>query len=426
MTETVVPAAPAAPRSHVDTDGREFLAIVAGCMAMAALSIDLMLPAFDDMREAFGMAPDDTSVSWFITAFFLGLGVGQLVYGPLSDRFGRKPLLYAGLLLYVASGIAASFMPNLGSLAVCRVLWGLGAAAPRSLSVAMVRDVFEGDRMARTMSLVMATFVMVPVLAPAVGALFLLVLPWRAVFWVPLLIAVGLALWLRRLPETLPPARRRSVHPTALLEAFRVVVTTRVTMAYGIVITCLFGIMTSYLGSSEIIFDEVYDQADLFPVLFGVLALMLGAGSLLNARIVMRLGLHRLLHVAALYLLTTAGLGALLAAVTDGEPPIWLFCVAIGVMLPSVSILTANSNTAAMLPVGHVAGMAAAVLGTLATLIGALLGSAVDAAFDGTVRPFWWCAFGFASVSAASVFLLARPAHRAGLPEHGPVGRTPS
>jgi DHA1 family bicyclomycin/chloramphenicol resistance-like MFS transporter len=399
--------APAA-RLQARTDGREFVVLIATCMAMAALAIDVMLPAFADMRADFGLDADSTAVSWVLTAFFLGLAGGQIVYGPLSDRFGRKPLLYCGLLIYVISGTAAAFMPTLTGLVVCRVFWGLGAAAPRSLALAMVRDVYGGERMARTMSLVMATFVMVPVFAPGIGALALTIVPWRVVILLPVLAAMGLGLWAVRLPETLPPARRRSVAPAALLEAFGAVVRNRQAAVFTVVVTSLFGIMTSFIGSFEIIVSDVFRQRDLFPVLFGLLACGLGAGALLNARLVMRVGLHRMIRLMACYIAGVGVLLAALAAATDGRPPLLAFCLVLGALLPGMALLLPNSNSAAMAPLPHVAGMASAVIGTVSTAGGALLGSRVDAAFDGTVTPFAFGAATFAIVAAVSIFVLVR------------------
>ena len=397
-------------RRHASTDSREFVALMATCMAMAALSIDLMLPAFADMRRDFGLAPDSTAVSWVLTAFFLGLAAGQLVYGPMSDRFGRKPMLYTGLAVYVVSGTAAALMPSLGGLVVCRFLWGLGAAAPRSLALAMVRDAYGGERMARTMSLVMAIFVLVPVFAPGLGALALAVVPWRALLLVPVLAASTLAVWARRLPETLPVERRRSVAPAALLEALWAVLRNRQTAGFTLVVTCLFGIMTSFIGNFEIIVSDVFGQGGSFPLIFGVLAMTLGAGALLSARLVVQVGLLRLLRLAACYLLVVAGLLAVLAEASGGRPPLWAFVLLLGALLPGMSVLLPNSNSAAMAPLPHVAGMAAAVIGTLSTAGGALLGSVVDAAFDGTVRPFAFAVVAFAAVASGTIFLLTRPA----------------
>lgn len=389
--------------------GREFVGMLATCMAMAALSIDVALPAFPEMRESFGLGPESTRVSWVITAFFLGLAVGQLVYGPLSDRFGRKPLLFTGLAVYVAGATAAALTSSFTALIICRVIWGIGAAAPRSLALAMARDTFEGERMARTMSHVMATFMLVPVFAPLLGSAFMSFAPWRVVFWLPVAVALSLALWAGfRLPETLPPAKRRSVSPAALVEAARAVVRSRTTLAYGLALACLFGLMTSYIGSCELIIDEVFGYGDLFPVIFGLLAITLGLGSIINASLVTRFGLPKLLRGGALYALSVAGALAITSLATGGEPPFWAFCTLMALLLPGVALLLPNSNTAAMAPVAHVAGMAAALLGTVSTAGGALLGATVDGAYDGTVTPFALGALTFAAIAAISILVLAR------------------
>jgi DHA1 family bicyclomycin/chloramphenicol resistance-like MFS transporter len=385
---------------------REFVGLMASCMGMVALSIDLMLPAFPDMREDFGLAPDSTATSWIVTAFFLGLASGQLVYGPMSDRFGRKPLLYAGLAIMFVAATASAVAPSLGAVIACRVLWGIGAAAPRSLALAMVRDTFEGDLMARTMSLIMTTFVLVPVLAPSVGAGIMVVLPWRALLWIPGVAALGVMLWARRLPETLPLDRRRSTSPAALLEAAREVVRSPQTVGFGIALTCIFGIMTGYVGGSELIIDEVFHREDQFPLIFGALALFMAAGSIFNARFVVRIGLLRVLRFASFYLVGAASLMAIVAVVTNGRPPLLLFSISMAVLLPAVAVIMPNANTAAMLPLPHVAGTAAAILGTVSTAGGALLGSVLDGRFDGTIGPFAQGVLVFGLIAAASIFVL--------------------
>ena len=403
-TGWVVRSRPAVPGT------REFVAIIASCMAMAALSIDLLLPAFPDIRTEFGLGPDSTEPAQLITFFFLGLAVGQLVYGPLSDRYGRKPLLYSGLVIYVAGALGAVLVPSFTALIACRFVWGLGAAAPRSLAVAMVRDSYAGDRMARTMSHVMATFVMVPVFAPALGAAAIAVAPWRVVFWIPMLAAVAVALWSLRLPETLPRERRRSVSPGALLDAFKVVVTTRETLAFGLAVTALFGIMTAFVGGAEIIFKDVYGEESLFPVLFGLIACMLGVGNVVSGRLVMRLGLSRLVRFGACYVVVAAVGFTVMVLATDGRPPLWAFVVGLALFLPGAMSLVPSCNTAAMAPVPHVAGMAAAILGTLSTGGGALLGALVDSAFDGTVTPFAVRTLIYAIAAALAIVVLARRA----------------
>jgi DHA1 family bicyclomycin/chloramphenicol resistance-like MFS transporter len=230
---------------------RGFVPLMASCVAMAALSIDLLLPAFADIREEYGLAADSSEPARLVTAFFIGLAFGQIVYGPMSDRYGRKPLMYAGLTIYVIGAVAAVFMPTFGGLVACRVLWGFGAAAPRSLALAIVRDSYEGEQMARTMSSVMATFLIVPIVAPAVGTAAMAVASWRIVLWLPVVAAVVLSLWLTRLPETLPVHRRRSIAGRSLLEAFRAVIATRETRAFVVALSFLFGMMTSFVGRSS-------------------------------------------------------------------------------------------------------------------------------------------------------------------------------
>lgn len=378
--------------------------MVALCMAMAAMSIDLLLPAFPEMRADFGLEPGATEISRVITGFFVGLGLGQLVYGPLSDRFGRKPVLYAGIAVYIAGAVASTRAESLDAFIACRALWGFGAACPRSLALAILRDSFEGDRMARVMSNVMATFILVPIVAPSVGSGLLAVGDWHLTLWVPVAVAVLLAAWIAlRLPETLPVEQRRSVSPKALVAAAGAVVANRQTMAFCAASTFLFGIMTAYVGSTQVIVEEVFDQADLFPVIFGVLAIGLALGSLLSARLVMRVGLARLVRFGALYAVVSAAALAAVGIATDGRPPLWLFLIASAVMLPSVTSLVPNTNTAAMAPLGHVAGMAAAIIGTISTIGGALLGGVVDSAYDGSVRPFTVGALAFAAVAGTAI-----------------------
>ena len=404
-----MPALPAS-RGRIAPGGRQFLAVVALCMGMAAMSIDLLLPAFPEMRRAFGLREDATEISTVITAFLFGLAVGQLVYGPLSDRFGRKRLLYVGLAIYVAGALASTMADSLGAFAVGRFVWGFGAASPRSLALAMVRDTYEGDRMARAMSHVMAVFILVPVFAPSIGAGLLAVGDWRLVVWVPVVAAIVLGVLATRLPETLPAERRRSVSPGALGEAAMAVAANRQTVAFALAATSLFGVMTSYIGSTEVIVDEVFGQPDLFPILFGVLAVGLALGSLLAGRLVMRLGLDRLVRYGGLYVVAAAAFLAAVALATDGHPPLWLFMVATGLTLPGVTTLVPNCNTAAMRPLAHVAGMAAAVIGTFSTAVGALLGSIVDRAYDGSVTPFSIGALAFSAAACACIWLAPRPA----------------
>jgi MFS transporter, DHA1 family, multidrug resistance protein len=386
----------------------EFLAIVALCMGMGAVSIDLLLPAFPEMRADLGLAAGATSISEVITAFFLGIAVGQLFFGPLSDRYGRRPVLQVGLVVFVLGASAAATTTSLSAIVLCRFVWGFGSAAPRSLALAMVRDTFEGDRMARMMSLLMAIFVLIPVVAPSIGTAILHVASWRTIVWVQAGIGVALAAWSFRLPETLRDEDRRTIQPRALAAAARAVLTTRTTLAFGIAISALFGVMTGFIGTAEVMIDEVFGRSDQFALVFGLIASMLAVGSLISARLVTRVGLPGMLKGGAVYLVVVATLFTAIVLTNDGRPPLWAFVVGMCLLLPGVMLLIPNSNTAAMAPLGHVAGMGAAVLGTVSTAGGALLGSLVDGAYDGTVTPYAVHVLVYAVVAATLIGIVGR------------------
>jgi DHA1 family bicyclomycin/chloramphenicol resistance-like MFS transporter len=272
----------------------------------------------------------------------------------------------------------------------------------------MVRDRFSGNEMARTMSFAMAIFVMVPVIAPSLGAVVIAVSSWRAVFWLTVLLALGLGVWAWRLPETLPAERRRDAGFRELGRAAKVVVRSRPTVAYGLAATCLFGSMAAYLAGSEVIIDEVFHRKSQFPLIFGALAVSMGVATLVNARLVMALGLRRLLRRAALVLVGVATSFAVVAVATDGRPPFWVFCVMMALLLPLHTTLLPNCNTAAMTPLGKVAGTGAALLGTVTTAGGALLGAVVDGRYDGTLRPLA-VAMAIFALTAAGLVHLADP-----------------
>lgn len=392
--------------------GREFIALVTTLMATSAIAIDLMLPAFPDIRTEYGMSSDSSQVGWIVTAFFLGLAVGPWLYGPLSDRYGRRPLLFSGLVVYVLAAGAALVAPSFGWVVAARFVWGLGAAAPRSLSVAMIRDRYEGDAMARLMSMIMAVFLLIPIVAPSVGAALNMVLPWRVVFVLPACVAVGLMLWSRRLPETLPPERRRPFTVASVTDAARQVVTHRQTVCFTLAVMFLFSVMTTYLAGSELIVEDVYGYGSWFPVFFGVIGVLLAASSLNNARLVQRLGVTVLVRRLAVVAVGCALVLMVVSMVSGGHPPFWIFALAVAAVMPVVQGLIPNCNTAAMTPLPHIAGTASAIIGTVTVAGGALLGGFASGAFDGTVRPF--AAYILVFVGAAAAFILFGATSRGG------------
>lgn len=383
--------------------GREFIILVTALMASGALAIDLMLPAFPDMRAEYGMSPDSTQVAWIVTAFFLGMAVGPWLYGPASDRYGRRAPLFVGMTIYILAALAATFAPSWGWVIASRFVWGLGAAAPRSLATAMIRDRYHGEAMARLMSTIMAVFLLVPILAPSVGAGLIVFLPWRVVFWFPAVVGVGLMLWCRRLPETLPVDKRRPFTWSAVARAGKEVVTHRQTISFTVAVTFLFGIMTGYLAGSEVIVEDVYDLGAWFPLFFGVIAILLALNSLNNARIVKKIGIKRIVKRMMFIGLGASAVFVVIAFASGGKPPFWLLMVCFAGVVPVAQGLAPICNTAAMTPVPHVAGTASALIATVTTAGGSLLGGVASGAFDGTVRPL---AVAFLSFNLVAAFLV--------------------
>lgn len=393
----------------------EFVALVAAMMALTALSIDIMLVALPGIAESFAL-PDANERQLVITAYMLGFAAGQPFAGPLSDRFGRKAVLAGGLAIF-AVGSALSFLaPSFGTLLAARALMGLGAAGPRIMAISIVRDRHVGRGMARVMSFVMMTFIIVPVIAPSLGALVLLVGSWHTIFAALLAVSVALALWSGlRLPETLAHEHRRPLSPMALWGAARTVVTTRVTVGYTLALGFLFGSLLTYVGSAQQVFMEVYGLSlETFPLVFGLVASAMAVAALANAHLVERLGMRLVSH-AALLAYVLAG-GVLAVQGFPAEPPLalligllmtWFFCF--GLMAP-------NFNALAMEPLGRVAGMGSSLTGFYGTAAGAIFGWFAGQAFDQTVRPMT-IAFTVLGVAALVCVLvtergrLLRPSH---------------
>jgi MFS transporter, DHA1 family, multidrug resistance protein len=367
--------------------GNELIVFLAMAMALSALGIDLLLPAFPQIRTEFGLAPGSTQVSRFITAYFVGLASGQLLIGPLADRFGRRPLLRAGMVLYVVGATLTVVAPSFGLLLLARFTWGIGAAGGRVLAVAIIRDRFVGAAMARTMSLIMAVFIIVPVVAPALGAVMLRFLDWDQLVVLNMLAAVLMLTWSVRLEETLTPQRRRSLRPRELGSA--VVHVMRHPRSGPLVVAqaVLFGGFASYLSTSEVVYSDVFDRAAMFPLLFGGMALAMGMATLVNSRVVERIGLHRMLRIDLVgYLLGATLLVASVIAASGGAPPAF-YPVVLAVLLCNHAMIIPNMNARAMEPMGHIAGLASAVNGAVLVGGGALLGAVFDRAFDGTILP---------------------------------------
>lgn len=361
--------------------------MLAMTMATAALAIDLMLPAFAPIRESFGLPDDSTTVAQVITAFFLGMALAQLVFGPLTDRFGRKPILYAGFLIYAVGGIGAALAPTIPLLLASRVIWGVGAAAARVVSQAVIRDRFEGEEMARALSLVMTVFLIVPILAPIIGSIIVSVAPWQATVWFSVTFVILLGLWTTRLPETLDVAGRKPLSFAHVRRSFTEVVTTRLTIGTTIGTMLLFGSFASYLASSELIVGQIYGRPTAFPYVFGGIAAFMGVGTYTNSRLVTRYGVRRTLRLALRAFILLSATLLVVTVGSGGLPAFWVFIPLLAATLGTYALIIPNANTLALEPMGHIAGTAAAVIGFVTLTGAAILGSLVDRTFSGTLTP---------------------------------------
>ena len=363
----------------------EFVALVAMMMALNALAIDMMLPALPAIGEALSVASEN-SRQWVITAYLLGFGVAQLIYGPLADRYGRKPVLMVGLGLYVLFSVAAAFTTTFEALILARLGTGLGAAALRVLAVSIVRDRYSGRTMARVMSLSFLVFLGVPILAPTLGQLVLFVAPWRWIFGVLALAGSGFMIWaLIRLPETLAPENRLPIRFGRIAEAFRAVLSDRLSVGYTLAMTAITGALFAFINSSQQIFFDVFQQPGLFTTVFGLMAAGIAVASLTNARLVERLGSRRLSHLALIGFITSAAVHAGVAL--SGNESLISFAVLQGLTMFCFGFIAGNFGALAMNNMGRIAGTASSVQGFVSTTFGSLTGFLIGQSFDGTAAP---------------------------------------
>lgn len=367
----------------------EFVALMAMLFATIAISIDAMLPALPDIAAT--LSPDAPNAAQLVvTSFVLGMGLGTLFAGPLSDRFGRKRVIMAGSGLYALAALACYFAPTLEILLAARLIQGIGSAAPRTVSIAMIRDLFRGREMARIMSFVMMIFTVVPAIAPLMGQGIIAIADWQAIFLAYIAFSGLTMLWLGlRQPETLAPGHRRSLHLGDLAQATKELGRHPIIIASTLLQTLTLGALFATLSSIQPIFDTVHGRAESFPLWFAVIAVASMSGSFLNSRIVMTLGMRRVLRgtylaqlgltLAALALL---GSGLLTGDVAFAAHLVW--CVGLFAMM---GLTMGNLNALAMEPVGHIAGLAASVISSLATIGSVILAIPVGLAFDGTVLP---------------------------------------
>ncbi|MFC7523057.1 multidrug effflux MFS transporter [Parapedobacter sp. GCM10030251] len=364
----------------------EFIALSASSMMLTALGIDIMLPAFGELRNDFNLDPHSTETAKIISFFFLGQ-VAQIAFGTLSDRFGRLPILRVGFPLYVVGGIAAAFAPSLSLMLVARFVAGVGASAVFMTTVAGVRDRFVGNKMARIMSLIFTIFLFTPVIAPFLGAAILRLSSWQAVFLTPPLFALIVFLWSSRLKESLPRNKRIPLNFFSIGKSIASVLRNRTFLRYTTITTLLFTALSSYVASSEHIIGGLYGKPSLFAWVFGGMGLLMALSTFINSYLSMKYGARRAIKfLLLLYTLVAACLAV--STVTFGDPPnMALFFIAVTLMMSINLAVEPNSSALALEPLGDVAGMASSIYGTLFFSVGASLGSVISDLMVNRVSP---------------------------------------
>ena len=379
----------------------EFVVLVAAMMATQALAIDAMLPAFPIIVEALHVANENHG-QWILTFYMSGLGCGQLFWGVMSDRFGRRPVLLGGLGLYVLAALLCGLTGSFHTLLVWRFVHGL-AAASVTVSRSVIRDLYSGRHMARVMSLTFVVFLTVPVLAPSLGQLILLVAPWRYIFIVCGVFASGVGLWaMLRLRETLHPEYRMTLTRAHVAGAVRLVAGNRMSLWYTLALTVMFGSIMAYVGMVQQIFSSVFHRASLMPGMFALCAVTMGCAAFLNSRIVERLGTRVISHSALICFIAITSLHVVVAAL--GWEQLWTFVVFQAATMACFSLSVSNFGAMAMDPIGSVAGIGASLQGFTSTFGGAVVGAAIGRYFTGSTVPLAAGALGCGL--AALVFVL--------------------
>ncbi|UVC10791.1 multidrug effflux MFS transporter [Rhizobium sp. TH2] len=380
----------------------EFVAMCASLAAVAAMSIDIILPALPAIGRAFGIA-DENIRQLVILIFVVTFAVSQAFYGPLSDRFGRKPLIAVGLSLYLVGSFSAMFVTDFSWLLGMRMVQGVGAAALQVVTLAIIRDCFAGPAMGRVLTFVFTTFMIIPIIAPTIGQQIEFIATWKGIFAFNAIAGVMIFVWMAtRLRETLDVEDRRSLAFGSLLEALVEICTNRVTAGYAVASTLTLIGLFSYIVSVQQVYGELYGLGTLFPYAFGGSSIGVALAALFSARLVRLMGMRPVAH-GALAIFTVSGLLLFLLAL-GGNPPFWVTFGLLSICMMAFGVLQGNISAIALEPLGHIAGTASSLFGVVTTTIATVLAGVVGQAYDGTVVPLAF-AFGFGGLFATLAVL---------------------
>ncbi|GAB5380537.1 MAG: multidrug effflux MFS transporter [Aliiglaciecola sp.] len=391
----------------------EFVALMAFLTSLVALSIDAMLPAMNQIGQDLSSdSPQQTHL--IVSIFFLGMAVGQLYYGPYSDTKGRRAAILSGLLVFALGTLICMFAQSMEVLLAGRLVQAFGVSGPRIATIALIRDQYAGEAMARVMSFMMMVFILVPMIAPAFGKAILIFASWREIFESFLFIGLALGIWFfSRQRETLPKEKRSEFSIKGLVTSSKYILTHKAVMLYTLAMGLIFGAFLTYLSASQTLFEDFYYVGDLFPVYFAVLAFSIGFASFVNGALVMRLGMFKLCVGALVGNILMSAILVWFTMEFNGLPPLHLTMIVLFVNFFFIGILFGNLNSMAMLPLGHVAGLGAAIIGSLSSAFSVPIAIFIGSFIDQTIFPIAYGFLGFGMVALLCVLIAGKPKEQA-------------
>ncbi len=379
----------------------EFILLMASLMSIVALAIDAILPAMSAIGISVNSL-DTGNNQLLITMIFLGLGFGQLLFGPLSDSFGRKPIVYIGFTVFAIGSIVCVLSHSLELMVVGRIIQGIGLAAPRTIAIAVIRDMFKGDYMAKIMSFVTTFFILVPVIAPVMGKFILNHYDWTGIFYVQLIMALAVAIWFwKRQPETLKPEYKIKFTKHVFIDGLKELLKHKETIGFTIISGFISGAFIVYLSASQVIFENQYGLIDEFPYIFAGLACGVGLSTFLNGSFVMRLGMWRLSYLAIIVFSVNALLYVLLFWNATTNPALPIILIFMAIQFFTIGFIFGNLRAIAMEPIGHIAGIGAAITGFISTIMAVPIANYIGSFVDTTALPLFigFTVFGFMSLA---------------------------
>lgn len=371
-------------------------------MSIAALAIDAILPALDIIGHSVGIT-EVADNQLLIIMIFLGLGFGPLFFGPISDSFGRKPVVYIGMVFFIASSLLCVLADSLEVMIIGRILQGVALSAPRTISIAMIRDLYSGDHMARIMSFVTVVFMLVPIVAPAMGKLIMDAYNWEAIFLIQIGFTILIGIWFwKRQPETLKPENRIPLKLNIFSEGMKELVKYEVTIGYTLISGFVVGSFLVYISTAQQIFQDQYNMKEEFPYIFAGIAISIGVATFLNGSLVVKYGMKKLISISLIaYFLVSVTYVILFFG--KANPSVEVLLVFFGVQFFTISFLFGNLRSAAMQPIGHIAGIGSAITGCISTLMSVPISTFVGRFVKDTALPLF---IGFSVCAALALLIL--------------------